>query len=94
MTTHNLMFGVLIVRLVSECVEDVITSVHCVTQHLQLLEHGMICDVPSHGLVHDDLCPEQELCELVVHIKHLWLGAFADDEIDASSGHLTKDCRQ
>lgn len=54
----------------------------------------MICDVPSHGLVDDDLCPEQELSEMVLHIKHLWLGAFADDEIYAYSGHLTKDCRQ
>jgi hypothetical protein len=93
--TKDLIFGILIVRLVLESVKRVTALVHGVSQHVQLLEHSLVCDLPSHGLIKDHLCPEQDPAEAVVlHILCLQFGAFSDEEIYGSRDHLTKDCRK
>lgn len=92
---HNLIFGVLIIiRYVSEVVWYITASVYGVSQHVQLLEHSLICDVPSHCLVNNDLCSEQDPPETVLHAQHLQLGTFVDEEIYVSSEHFTKYCRK
>ena len=48
-----------ILRLVLEGVERVVSSMHGISQQAQLLEHGLICDLPSHSLLNDDLRPEE-----------------------------------
>jgi len=93
--THELISVILRVdKLVPETVEHVIALVHGVSQYVQLLEHSLVCDLPSHGLVDDDLCPEQDLVEAVIHILCLQYGAFADDEMYGSGCHLTEDSRK
>jgi hypothetical protein len=54
---------------------------HGISQHVQLLEHSMVCDVPSCGLVDDDLCTKKDPAETVLQILWLKLGAFADEKI-------------
>jgi hypothetical protein len=53
----------------------------------------LVHDVASCGLVDDDLCPKENPLQAVLNIRHLRLGAFADEEIYGSSDYLTKDCR-
>jgi hypothetical protein len=67
--------------------------VHGISQHAQLLQHSLVGDVASCGLVDDDLCPKENPLQAALNIRQLWLGAFADDKIYGSSDHLTKDCR-
>jgi hypothetical protein len=76
-------FGILLVvqSLVPESVEHVRASVHGTSQHVQLPEHGLVCDLPLHGLLDYKLCSEQDAAEDTLHILFLMrrrLGAFAD----------------
>jgi hypothetical protein len=92
--THNRILAILqIMRLVSISVKYVISLVHGISQQAQLLQHSLVCDVPSSGLVNDDLCPKENPFEAVLNIRHLLLGAFADEETYGSSDRLTKQCR-
>ena len=84
--THNLIFGILTVRLVPEGVMHVTGFVHGIPQHLQLLEHSLVRDVASSRLIDDYLCPKESPLQAVLHIQHLWLGGFADEEIYGSRG--------
>jgi len=72
----------------SEGVEGVVASVHGVCQGVQLPEHGLVCDPPPHGLVDDDLRPEQDPAEAILHVVQCrrLIGALARQEIYASSG--------
>ena len=74
--THNLIFGILTVRLVPEGVMHVTGLVHGIPQHLQLLEHSLVRDVASCGLIDDYLRPKERPLQAVLHIQCLWLGAF------------------
>ena len=68
--THNLIFGgLLIVRLVSESIERVIASVHAISQHVELVQHSLVCDVPPHGLIDNDLRPEQNSAEAILQFR-------------------------
>jgi hypothetical protein len=85
--TYDLMFAILfIVRLVSEGVKFVTALVHGISQHVQLLEHSLVRDAASCGLINDNLCSEESPLQAVLHILHLWLGDFADEEIYGSRG--------
>jgi hypothetical protein len=85
--THNLIFGILLtVRLVPEGVMHVTGLVHGIPQHLQLLEHSLVRDVASCGLVDDYLCPKERPLQVVLHIQCLWLAIFPDEEIYGSRG--------
>jgi hypothetical protein len=70
----------------SEGVKQVTASVYGVSEHIKLLEHSLICDLPHHGLLDDDLCSEQDPLEAIIHIQCRLLGALADEEMYASSG--------
>jgi len=78
------------VRLVSEGVDDVIAVVHGVSEHVQLLENTSVCDLPSHGLIDDDLCPEQDPAEAILHVRCCWLEAIFDKEIYGSCCQLVQ----
>jgi hypothetical protein len=89
---HNLICGVhLIIWLTSEGIEHVTASMHGVSQYVQLKEHSLVCDVPSHGLIDDDVCSKQNLAEAIIHTLKLRLGELAEKEINGSSGKLTED---
>ncbi|GJN24324.1 hypothetical protein PR202_gb12060 [Eleusine coracana subsp. coracana] len=91
--TQVLVLGiVLVVRLVPERVKRIIAPMYGISQHVQLEEHGMVCDNPPHGLISYDLRPEESSLQVVLHMEHRWLGDFADYEIYGFSGQLTKDC--
>jgi hypothetical protein len=79
--------------LVSEGVEDVIASVHGVSEHVQMLEHSLVCDLSFHGLINDDLSSEKSPLQSIRHTQHRWLGAFADEEIYGSRSQLAQDSR-
>jgi hypothetical protein len=49
--------------------------------------------VPPHGLIDDDLCPQQDPAEVILHVERRRLVDFADEEIYGSSGQFTQDCR-
>jgi hypothetical protein len=68
--------------------------VHGASQDVQLPEHSLICDLPSHGLIEDDLCSDQGPVQVVLHIMFLQLGAFSDEETYGSSCQLTQDRRK
>jgi hypothetical protein len=58
--TRDLTFGLfLVASLVSE---HIIPSVHGVSEHVQLLENSLVCDLPFHGLIDDDMCMEKGSC--------------------------------
>jgi len=72
-------------RLASEGVEGIVASVHGVNQRVQLLAHGSVRDLPPpHGLVDDDLRPEQDALEAILRCWRL--GTPADEEIYGSCG--------
>ena len=93
--THNRILAVLhIMRFASGSVKYVIALVHGISQHAELLQHSLVRDVASCGLVGDDLCPKDNLLQVVLNIRPLPLGCFADDETYGSSDRLTKHCRK
>ena len=84
--THNLIFGILTVRMVPEGAMHVTGFVHGIRQHLQLLDHSLVRDVASCGLIDDYLCPKERPLQVVLHIRCLWLAAFCDEEVYGSRG--------
>ena len=57
---------------------------------VQLDDHSLVCDVPPHGLINDNLCPEQDLVEAILHVEQSPVGDFAGEEIYGSRSELTK----
>lgn len=47
---HGLTLGLLVAL-------DWYLNVCCVSQHVKLLEHSLVCDVSPHGLMDVHLCP-------------------------------------
>jgi hypothetical protein len=82
--------------LVYGSVKYVIALVHGISQHAQLLQHTLVCDVASRGFIDDGLCPKENPLQAVLNmiIWHLLLGAFADEEIYGSRDHFTKEHRK
>ncbi|KAF8713930.1 hypothetical protein HU200_027912 [Digitaria exilis] len=92
--THSLISGTcLVMTLISEGFENIMAPVHCISQHVQLEEHSLVCDLPSHCLVDDDLCSKQNYVEPILNIQWCRLREFADEEIYGSCGQLTQNCR-
>ncbi|TVU40336.1 hypothetical protein EJB05_13797, partial [Eragrostis curvula] len=61
---------------------------------VQLLEHSLVCDVPSRGLINNDLCPEKDPTEMILQVQCCRLGSFADEETNGSCGQLTMASRK
>lgn len=77
------------VGLAAEGVEDVAALVHGVSQHLKLLEHGLVCDVPPHSIIDDDLRSEDCALQAVSHVQRRRPGPCADEQIYGSRGEVT-----
>jgi hypothetical protein len=82
--------------LVSEGVKHIMAPVHGVSQHVEPKEHGLVCDVLPHGLIDDNLCPEENPLQAIVHGKRRWLrvGDLVDNEIYRPRGQVTQDRRK
>jgi hypothetical protein len=84
----------LIKKLTSKGVKHIIAPVHSISEHVQLKEHGLVCDVPPYGLIDDDLCPDYSPLQTFLHCVCWQLGALLDDEIYGSRCQVTQHCRQ
>ncbi|TVU40576.1 hypothetical protein EJB05_14043, partial [Eragrostis curvula] len=69
-------------------------SVHGFCEHAQQFKHSLVCDMPPHTFIRDDLSSEKDPAEAILHILRHLLGAFADEEIYGSSCQFTQDCRK
>jgi hypothetical protein len=84
---HDLMFsgGVLlgVGLLAAEGVEDVAGLAWCMASlsMSMLLEHGLVCDVPPHSFIDDDLCSEDCALQAVSHVHRRRPGPSADEQI-------------
>jgi hypothetical protein len=54
--------------------------VHGASQHVQLQEHSLVCDLLSHSFIDDDLRLEQDPAEAVLQILFLQLG-FMEEQV-------------
>jgi len=80
--------------LVSEGVEHIMAPVHGISEQIEPKEHGLVCNVLPHGLIDDNLRPEENPLQAILHSKRWRLGDLVDNEIYRPRGQVTQDRRK
>jgi hypothetical protein len=94
MTT--ILADVLVSLLVPEAVQHVVASVHARLQKLELLEHGLVPDLPPFCFLNDDANPQQLAAQVLIGRQQggRLLGELLDDERHGLMGDFTPKRRE
>jgi len=65
--------------------------VHGVSEQIEPKEHGLVCNVLPHGLIDDNLRPEENPLQAILHSERWRLGDLVDNEIYRPRGQVTQD---